>query len=56
MSDSALYIIGVWESEEKLLSRIKGPELTRTLLSVGFPSFETADITILQLHATEPPL
>lgn len=56
VSDSALYIIGVWESEEKLLSRIKGPELTRTLLSVGFPSFETADITILQLHATEPPL
>lgn len=43
VGEGALYLIGVWESEE-------------TLTSVGFPSPKTADITVLQLHATEPPL
>jgi hypothetical protein len=56
IGDGALYIIGVWESEERLRDRIESKELEETLTSVGFPSFSTADIAILQLHATEPPL
>lgn len=54
--DGALYIIGVWESEAVLRDRIEGTALEEVLTSVGFPSFRRADITILQLHATEPPL
>jgi hypothetical protein len=56
VSDSALYIVGVWESEEMLRSRIEGPELNNLLRSIGFPTFDTADITILRVHAVEPPL
>ena len=56
IGDGALYIIGVWETEEGLRERIEGTALEETLTSVGFPSFSTADIEILQLHATEPPL
>jgi hypothetical protein len=54
--NGALFIIGVWESEEVLRDRIEGTTLEAILTSAGFPSFRTADITILQLHATEPPL
>ena len=56
VGDGALYIIGVWESEERMRARIESDALEKTLTSVGSPSFHTADITILQLHATEPPL
>jgi hypothetical protein len=52
----ALYIIGVWDSEDHLRSRWQSPELEKTLTSVGFPSPKNAEITILQLHAIEPPL
>jgi hypothetical protein len=52
----ALYIIGVWESEQQVRTRWASPEFAETLTSVGFPSPETAEITILQLHAIEPPL
>ena len=55
-SDYALFIIGVWDSEEHARTRWSSPELEATLTSVGFPSPQTAQLTILQLHATEPPL
>ena len=56
LGDDALYIIGVWDSEERMRSRWSSPELESVLTSVGFPSPKSADITVLQLHATEPPL
>ncbi len=54
--ENALYLIGVWESEEHLRRRLDSKELKDPLAETGFPSFDTADITILQLHAIEPPL
>jgi hypothetical protein len=56
IGDGALYIIGVWESEERLRARFGSEEFEDVLRSSGFPSPKTADITILELHATEPPL
>lgn len=56
VGDGALYIVGVWESEEKLRARFASEEFEQTLASVGFPSFDTADMTVLDLHAIEPPL
>ena len=53
---ASLYIIGVWESEEHVRRRWSSAEFKNTLTSVGFPSPDEAEITILQLHATEPPL
>jgi hypothetical protein len=52
----ALYIIGVWESEQRVRTRWASEELEDVLTSVGFPSPKTAETTILELHATEPPL
>jgi heme-degrading monooxygenase HmoA len=54
--EGALYIVGVWESEEKVRARFASQEFEETLTGVGFPSPKSADITILQLHAIEPPL
>jgi hypothetical protein len=54
--DGALYIIGVWESEEHVRSRWSSAQFEEFLTSVGFPSPRSAAITVLQLHATEPPL
>ena len=54
--EHALYIIGVWESEEHVRTRWASKEFEDTLTSVGFPSPRTAELTILDLHATEPPL
>jgi hypothetical protein len=56
VGDGALYIIGVWESEELLRTRFSSREFEEVLTSVGFPSPKAADIRILQLHAIEPPL
>jgi hypothetical protein len=56
IGDDALYIIGVWESKERLRIRWTSEEFEDLLTSVGFPSPTTAEITILELHATEPPL
>jgi hypothetical protein len=56
LSEDALYIIGVWESEERMRTRFASAAFKQTLSSVGFPSFDTGDLTVLQLHATEPPL
>jgi len=52
----ALYIIGVWESEERIRSRWSSDELEQTLVSGGFPSPKSAEMTILHLHNSEPPL
>ena len=54
--ESSLYIIGVWESEELLRARWGSKEFKETLTSFGFPSPSTAHLTVLALHATEPPL
>jgi hypothetical protein len=54
-SDDALYIIGVWESVNHARSRWSSEEFKGLLTSVGFPSTAT-EMTILQLHAIEPPL
>lgn len=56
LGKDALYLIGVWESEERLRSRWSSQEFESALTSVGFPSPKSAQITVLQLHATEPPL
>ncbi len=55
-SEDALYIVGVWESEEHVRTRWASKEFQETLTSVGFPSPATAELTVLNLHATEPPL
>ena len=55
-SENALYIIGVWETQEHVRTRWSSKEIEETLTSVGFPSPKTAELTILNLHATEPPL
>jgi hypothetical protein len=55
-SANSLYIIGVWESEDHVRRRWSSKDFEETLTSVGFPAPAQADITILQLHATEPPL
>jgi hypothetical protein len=56
LGEGALYIIGVWESEERVRARWASQEFEDMLTSVGFPSPSTADVTVLELHATEPPL
>ena len=56
IGDDALYIIGVWESPEHIRTRWASNEFKDLLTSVGFPSPDSAAITILELHATEPPL
>jgi hypothetical protein len=52
----SLYIIGVWESEGHIRRRWSSDEFKDTLRSVGFPSPDQAEMTILHLHAIEPPL
>ena len=54
-SDDALYIIGVWDSEEAVRARWASGEFQNLLASVGFPPTPT-EMTILELHAIEPPL
>ena len=52
----ALYIIGVWESEQQIKARWSSDDFEQLLISAGFPSPRNAEMTILQLHATEPAL
>jgi len=56
IGEGALYIIGVWESEERVRTRWASEGFEDMLTSVGFPSPKTAEITVLELVATEPPL
>src|SRR6266571_13590 len=55
VGDGALFIIGVWESAEHIRSRWSSDEFEEVLVSVGFPAPKSGDITILDLHAVEPP-
>jgi len=54
-SDDALFIIGVWESDEAVRARWSSTAFKELLASVGFPETPT-HMTILELHAIEPPL
>ena len=54
-SNKALYIIGVWDSEESVRARWSSDDFKALLESVGFPP-TPSDMTILKLHAIEPPL
>jgi hypothetical protein len=56
VGNDALYIIGVWESKDHIRTRWASSEFKDMLTSVGFPSPDTATVTILDLHATEPPV
>lgn len=56
VGDGSLYIVGVWVSEEHIKARWFSDEFEKLLVSVGFPSPKNAKITILNLHAVEPPL
>ena len=56
VDDTSLYLIGVWESEERLRSRWESKDFERTLTSVGFPSPHEAETKILRLHEIMPPL
>jgi hypothetical protein len=51
----SLYIIGVWESAERVQQRWGSDAFRDTLVSVGFPPDPT-EMTILDLHAIEPSL
>jgi len=55
VSSDALYIIGVWESEARVRARWSSDDFKSLLESCGFPPTPT-DMTILELHAIEPPL
>ena len=54
--EESLYIVGVWESEDHIRRRWSSDDFKQTLTSVGFPSPEQAEMTILHLHAIEPAL
>ena len=56
VGNGALFIVGLWESAEHIRRRWWSDELEEVLVSVGFPPPKSADITILDLHAVEPPL
>ena len=56
VDEDNLYIVGVWQSEEDLRTRLASREFRETLSEAGFPSFDAADVTILRLHAIKPPL
>ena len=56
VGQDSLVIVGVWESEEVLRSRFASEGFRSTLMEAGFPSFDDAEVTILRLHAVEPPL
>jgi len=56
VGNGALLIVGVWQSAEHIRSRWSSVEFEEALVSVGFPAPKSADTTILDLHAVEPPL
>jgi hypothetical protein len=56
VGNGALYIIGVWESQERIRSRWLSDDFEKALVSAGFPPPNSAHLTILDLHAIEPPL
>jgi quinol monooxygenase YgiN len=51
-----VYLVGVWESEEAMRTRFGSDQMRATLADAGFPAMDEAEITVLRLHAVEPPL
>ena len=56
VSADSLYIVGLWESEERLKTRFASGEMQGALERTGFPAMSQAEQTILQVHAVEPPI
>ena len=56
VGDGSLYIVGVWESEEAMRTRFASRQMRDALAQAGFPAMDQAEITVLRLHAVEPPL
>jgi quinol monooxygenase YgiN len=56
VGDDSLYIVGVWESEEAMRTRFASQQMRDALARAGFPAMDQAEITVLSLHAVEPPL
>jgi len=56
VGDDALYLVGVWESEERFRTRFRSDVFHQTLEESGFPPMDEAELTVLRLHAIEPPL
>lgn len=56
VSDDSLYIVGVWESEEAMRTRFASQQMRDALVAAGFPPMHDAEISVLRLHAVEPPL
>jgi hypothetical protein len=48
VDDESLYLIGVWDSEERLRARWASQEFEEVLASVGFPAPNSAEVTILR--------
>ena len=56
VGDDSLYIVGVWKSEKAMRTRFSSPEMRDALARAGFPAMDEAEMTVLDLHAVEPPL
>jgi hypothetical protein len=56
VGNDSLFHCGVWESDELLRTRFASERMRKTLADAGFPSMDDAEITVLRLHAVEPPL
>jgi heme-degrading monooxygenase HmoA len=56
IGEDSLYLVGVWESEEAMRTRFASDAFQETLREAGFPTMDQAEITVLHLHAVEPPL
>lgn len=56
VSEDSLYIVGLWESEERLRTRFASSEMQEALETSGFPQMNQAEQTILQVHNVEPPI
>lgn len=56
VSADSLYIVGLWESEERLRTRFASGEMQGALERSAFPAMNQAEQTILHVHAVEPPI
>ena len=56
LSETTHCSLWVWESEELMRTRFSSDGMRRALAEAGFPPMDTAEITVLRLHAVEPPL
>ncbi len=56
IGDDALYIVGLWRSEAHITARFTDLAFQRLLRAAAFPTPDAAEITVLHLHATTPPI